>query len=210
MQTDRRTDEDRWAARLRHSRHYHRYFQGYTEVRVDKPGGYRVERYYTAPWKEHALERGQWIRLKLLYAVLALPAAVALAVSMRLNVLSNYLWFVFLPGFIAFLCAFLLCAHTASYISKHRRMTLWDFHSSSCYIRRAALAVAVASGLTVLMKLGCIALYGTDGLPGELISILLLLVTVVAVLGIFFRERAVKYRDIPNDTKKPVNGDEVW
>ena len=36
---------------FRHNDHYHKYFHGYTELRIEKPNGkYRIERYYTDDW----------------------------------------------------------------------------------------------------------------------------------------------------------------
>ena len=36
---------------FRHDDYYHKYFHGYTELRIEKPNGkYKIERYYTDSW----------------------------------------------------------------------------------------------------------------------------------------------------------------
>lgn len=194
-----------------HKSHYHRYFQGYTEARVKKPGGgYRLERVYTAPWKQHDLKGGQWAALKLLYALLALFALIATVVVMRQDVVSNYLWFVFLPGVICFLCAFLLCALTVSYITRRRRMTLWEFRSSSLYIRRAAAAACVTACVTAAAKLVCVAVFAAAGLSREWPGLVLLLASAASAGAIRRIERKVPYLDVPNDAAAPEDGVEIW
>ena len=210
MTPERRQRRSRYTG-FTHKTFYHRYFQGYTEVRVKKPNGkFRIERYYTAPWMRRDLPQGRWAALKLLYAVLALAAIAAVVAAMAMNVLSNYFWFVALPGVITFLCAFVQCAVTISYLAKPRNMTLWEFRSSSLYLRRAAAACAVCACLTALAKLGCIVIYGTAGLAGECVSVVLLLAAALASGGMLLLEKTAKYREIPNDTTKPVNGEEIW
>lgn len=194
-----------------HKSHYHRYFQGYTEARVKKPeGGYRLERVYTAPWKQHDLPRGRWVALKLLYAVLALFTLVAAVIVMRQDVVSNYLWFVFLPGVIWFLCAFVLCALTVSYLTKRRRMTLWEFESGSLHIRRAAAAAWAAACVTAAAKIVCIAVFAAAGFSQEWPGLALLLAAAASAGAIWRIEGNIRYLDIPNDTAVPENGVEIW
>ena len=196
---------------FQHKGFYHRYFQGYTEVRVKKPNGrYRIERVYTAPWKQHDLERAQWILLKALYLVLALLAAVCVAASMAVDALSNYVWFVILPGVASFLSAFLLCVYALSYLTKPRKMTLGEYTGAVCGLRRTALVTLVCTAFTALAKIVSTLWLGAFDSGSEWKAVLPLLLAAAGAAAVYFMERRVKYLDIPNNTSKPVNGEEIW
>ena len=196
---------------FRHKSHYHKYFQGYTEVRVKKPNGrYRIERVYTAPWKQHDMEKPRWVSQKVLYLVLALLSAVCIAVSMAADVLSNYVWFVFLPGILTFVAAFVLCAYAVAYATKPRKMTLGEFTGAVRGIRRAALVTLICTAITVLTKLVSVIMLETLASSSEWKTFLLLFAAIIGSAVIYIAERNTNYIDIPNHTSKPVNGEEIW
>ena len=196
---------------FRHKSHYHKYFQGYTEVRVKKPNGrYRIERVYTAPWKQHDMTQSRWILQKVIYLVLSLLSVICVAASMAVDALSNYVWFVFLPGILAFLAAFLLCACAVSYATKPRKMTLGEFTGAVRGIRRAALVTLVCAAVTTLAKLVSAILLETLASASEWKAVLLLFAAVVGAAVICAAERKTNYIDIPNHTSKPINGEEIW
>ena len=196
---------------FRHKSFYHRYFQGYTEVRVKKPNGrYRIERVYTASWKQHDLEQTQWVLLKVLYLALALLAAVCVVASMAVDALSNYVWFVILPGIAAFLAAFVMFAYALSYLTKPRKMTLGEYTGAVRGIRRTALVTLVCAGVTALAKIVSTLWFGSFDSGSEWKAVLPLLLATAGAAAVYFMEKRVKYLDIPNNTSKPVNGEEIW
>ena len=211
MERERSYEQTNRKTGFKHKRFYHRYFQGYTEVRVKKPNGrYHIERVYTAPWKQHDLTQSRWILLKVLYLALALLAAVCVVVSMAVDALSNYVWFVILPGVASFLAAFVLCAYALSYLTKPRKMTLGEYTGAVRGIRRAALVTLVCAGVTALAKIVSALWLGAFESGSEWKAILPMLLAAAGAAAVYFTEKRVKYLDIPNNTSKPINGEEIW
>ena len=60
---------------IHHSRYYHRYYEGYTEVRRSNPGSkykpYKILRVYTAPFTVVDMDPGLYLIYKIFYGLLA-------------------------------------------------------------------------------------------------------------------------------------------
>lgn len=185
------------------NRHYHKFFRGYTEVRnKNEKGRIVIERYYTKPWKVSALSTRNYWLLRALYVLLTVVSIVLYVTAMTQNIPGNRHWMVAIPGLPSVTILFLLAVMVVQYVTVPRKMTLWDYESSTKHIRRAALAAAIIQGVTALVLAG-FALVTRQEVGQTLLCALLDLVAAGCSATIFFVERKAPYTEIPNDTKLP-------
>lgn len=185
------------------NRHYHKFFRGYTEVRnKNEKGRIVIERYYTKPWKVSALSTRNYWLLRALYVLLTVVSIVLYVTAMTQNIPGNRHWIVAIPGLPTVTILFLLAVMVVQYVTVPRKMTLWDYESSTKHIRRAALAAAIIQGVTALVLAG-FALVTRQEVGKTLLCALLDLVAAGCSATIFFVERKAPYTEIPNDTKLP-------
>ena len=195
----------------RHSDYYHKYFRGYTEIRkVNEKGRVSLERYYVRPWIVSDLTAGKYWLLRLLYAVLAIASAGLFVAALLQRIPSNYSVLVALPGYASALLIFLLLVSTVGYMFVPKKMTLWDYHSSTKRLKRFALATAIGQGLTAVatvVYLLCNLVFVSETLQ----SVVLTVISVFFSLAIHLIERKVPYTEMPNETKLPAGeAHEIW
>lgn len=185
------------------NRHYHNYFRGYTEIRrTDEKGRVKIERYYTHPWMVSGLSAGKYWLLRALYALLTAAAVVLYIVSLTRNIPATRSWIVALPGLPASVVLFLLAMAVIQYAFVPRRMTQWDHLSSTRSVKRAALATAIILAVAALTAVVFLLIDGREA-AGTLLCALGLLAGAGCGFVMYWIERKVPYREIPNDTKLP-------
>lgn len=196
---------------FRHSRTYHKYFRGYTEVRkVNAKGHVVTERYYTKPWIVSGLSRRNYWLVRLLYAFLTAVSVVLFITALCQDIPGNRSWIVALPGCPSAVLLFLLAVVTVLYISVPRRMTLWDHASSTKRLKVMALAAGIGEGVTAV-ALGVFALCTKEQIGKSLGCAGMLLLAAVCAAALFFLERRMPYKEIPNDAKSPKGETfEIW
>lgn len=207
----RRGEEEAPESGRRHSDYYHKYFRGYTEVRkLNAKGRVTIERYYTQPWLVCGFSNAGYWLLRLLYTALAAVSAVLFVMALIQEIPGNYTWVVALPGYVSVMLLFLMLVAVLGYLFVERKMTLWGHHSSTRKLRRYTLATAVGQALTAIAMAG-VALYTGIGIADSLKWAAAILLSAVCSAAIYFVERRVPYKEIPNDTKLP-NGEahEIW
>lgn len=189
---------------------YHSYWRGWTEVRVDRPGKpFKIERIYTAPWIRQDVSTRDYVLYRLLYVLLTVLAIALFAFAMTRRVGSNYCWYVALFGLPATILIFVLCWMLVVYAKAPRKMTLWEHHSSSVYLRRTALVFSILLAATALATVVYIVLNWADQPLQQLMNVGLDLVAAAASFAIFRIEKKMKYADIPNENKAPYGGHEI-
>lgn len=185
------------------NRHYHNYFRGYTEIRrTDEKGRVKIERYYTKPWMVSGLSGGKYWLLRALYVLLTAAVVVLYITMLTRNIPATRSWIVALPGLPAAVVLFLLAMAVIQYVFTPRRMTQWDHLSSTRSLKRAALAAAI---ILAAAALAAVVFLVTDGreIAGTLLCALGLLAAAACAFAMYWVERKVPYREIPNDTKLP-------
>lgn len=195
---------------FRHSDSYHRFFRGYTEIRRVKPNGrIGVERYYTQPWIVNAAsDRVYWLN-RLMYVSLVLLSVTAYIWAMCLPLDSNRAWFVALPGVAAVLLLFLLGVVVLNYLVMRRKMTLWDFETSTKRLKTVSLLASGCMAATAAAKVGH--MLGNGFAIDELKCIGVVLFAAACTVAIYGMERDVVYTTIPNDTVLPEGeAHEIW
>lgn len=194
--------------KLRHSKTYHDYFRGYTEVRTENPQNpykpYKIQRVYTAPWIAADMERPLYFSYCFCYALLALLCALLFVTALvDRAVPGNYSPIVAIPGYLSVLAVFLLLVATAAYLLRPRQMTLYQYSSSTKRLTGFSLAAAIGCGLTALTSLGFLLLAGKGETGRSLITAAKLAAASAAALGIWSLERKMSYKEIENNTELP-------
>ena len=194
---------------FRHSDSYHRFFRGYTEIRVPKEmGRFQIQRFYTQPWivstessKDYGLKR-VWM---LLLSVFAWGAYIT---GMCLPVGSNRWWVTAIPGFATVIALVILSAVVIHYLFAPRKMTLWGYESTSKRLKRLSAGTGGCMAGTLAAKLVYLLLYGE---AMEIRSCAQVLAAALAVAAIHRMERRTEYTTLPNDTVLPEGeAYEIW
>lgn len=189
---------------FRHNDHYHKYFHGYTEVRIEKENGkYRIERYYTDDWYMQDVSDRKWYAYKLLMPLLTVLSAVAYFSLMSLPGLEgNTSHIAAVPGFLAVPVFVLLFASSLGYAGTKRKMTWWEQHTSAQRIKWFSLAEAVLLLLTGLLILFMI-FGGTADVAGEIMLGLGVIAAAAGPLAMYVLEHRMRYKTEKNDVKLP-------
>ena len=194
--------------KLRHSKYYHDYFRGYTEVRIENPGNrykpYKVKRIYTAPWIVADVKSGVYFGYCCCYVLLALLCAILFVTALTDRaVAGNYSPVVAVPGYLSVVALLLFVIYTVAYLLRPKRMTLYEHSSSTGRLKAASLATGILCGLTALVSLGYL-LFADAGSTGRpLISVAKLAGASVSALGVWALERNMSYAEKENSTVLP-------
>lgn len=194
--------------KLRHSKYYHDYFRGYTEVRTENPGNrykpYKIQRIYTAPWIVVDLDPGVYFSYCFCYALLALLCAVFFITALTDRaVAGNYSPIVAVPGFLSVVAVLLFAIHTVTYLLRPKKMTLYEYSSSTGWLKATSLAAGILCGFTALISLGYLLFTGTGGVGRSLLTVGKLFGASISALGVWFLERKMSYMEKENNTKLP-------
>lgn len=203
-------DNDAPETGFRHSDSYHRYFRGFTEIRVPKENGrFRIQRYYTQPWiVSTASSKDYWLK-RVLMIVLLVSSWGAYIAGMCLPVGSNRWWITAIPGLSSVVALVILSAVAISCLFAPRKMTLWGYESTA---KRLKLLSGVTGGclaLTLMAKLAYLLLYGVTA--AEIRGCGLVLTAALATAAIHIMEQRTEYTTVPNDTVLPEGeAHEIW
>ncbi len=189
---------------IQRSNYFHKYFHGYTELRIPKPGGgYRIKRYYTEPWLVHDVKPAADVAFRALYFILT--AAICLGFWMLMSSGSfdgNASLLVVIPEVPAVLSLILLLAASLNYMFMRRRMTWYDHRSSSGNLKKAAVIAAACLGATGLMVIANI-FTGVSSALNELKLAGGVLICAAGALFLYLLEKNMPYREEKNDTVLP-------
>lgn len=194
---------------FRHSDGYHRFFRGYTEIRVQKPNGrFQIQRYYTQPWIVSAGTGKEYWLKRVLLVLLAAASWAAYVWSMCLPLGSNRWWATAIPGLAGVIGLLVLSAVVLCCIFAPRKMTLWDHASTSKRLKVMSALTGGCMALAALAKLLYLVLHGGTE---ELYGIAGTAVAAACAAGIHILERKTVYTTVPNDTVLPEGeAHEIW
>lgn len=194
--------------KLRHSKYYHDYFRGYTEVRIAQPENrfkpYKIERIYTAPWVEADLAPRTYFGRCCAYVLLAALCVLLFVTALTDRaVAGNYSPIVAVPGFLSTVALLLLVICTGAYLLRPKRMTLYEYTSSTEHLQYASFASGVLCGLTALASLGYLPFADTGSVGHALLAVVELAAAAAAALSVWVLERKMDYKEIENNTPLP-------
>ncbi len=194
-----------------HSKAYHRFFEGYSEVTVPKPSGkgIRIQRIYTADYYRQDLTERQRILIRVLYVTLFLCIAFLYTSSAILPLTVNSTWYVVIPQAASVALLFWILVAFFSYLPAKQDMTIADYRSSSLYLLKATMGSAICLGITALATLVYVRLNPSDGFPREVLCAGKYIVAGLIALVMYRIERKVSYLAIPNQHLLPDNSLEI-
>jgi hypothetical protein len=189
-----------------HSQAYHRFFEGYSEIKIPKPDGkgYRIQRIYTGDYHRQDLTKIQQLLLRVLYVVLFLVSAALFVSSATLPLTSNSTWYVVLAQVVSIPFLFWILITFFSYLPTRLDLTIAEYRSSSLALQKATLGAALSLGVAVLVTLVFIFLNLSNEPLNELLCAVRYLVAGLLALSINRVEKKVNYLVIPSQNKALV------
>lgn len=189
---------------FRHNDHYHKYFHGYTEIRIEKENGkYRIERYYTDDWYVQDVSDQKWILWKFLQLILSVFSTIGYFWLMtRPNLEGNTSRIVAIPGLTSVPLLILLLASAIGYVFTKRKMTWWEHHASTERIMRYTLitgTMLLLTGLLILLNI----FGGVENAAAECGLAFGVMGTALAPFAMYFLEKKVDYKTEKNDVILP-------
>jgi hypothetical protein len=194
-----------------HSKAYHRFFEGYSEITVPKPNGKgtRIHRIYTGNYYRQDLTNGQRILLRGLYFFIFLCIAYLFGSSAMLPLASNSAWYVVLTQVASIPFLFWILIALSSYLQVERDMTIAEYRSSSLFLQKATLGSAISLGIAALVTLVFMLLnLSNEPLPELLCAVKYL---AAGLLAFFMNrvEKKINYLIIPSQNKPPADAMEI-
>lgn len=145
-----------------HSRSYHRFFEGYTEVREEKSNGrgHILRRYYTGTYYIRRGGRREVVAAKVFVCIAVLLSAVLYILSSVADNEVNSVWYA--TAFEAAAVPFLVWAlySACSYAMAPAKMTAHQYRSSSVAVIRSTLFGALTLAAAGFVSLGYIVCHG--------------------------------------------------
>jgi archaellum biogenesis protein FlaJ (TadC family) len=206
-----RKDSENRRKNTPHSKAYHRFFEGYSEVTVPKAEGKgtRIERIYTGDYYRQDLTNLQRILIRLLYVTLFLCAAYLYISSAIVPLAINSTWYLVLPQAVSLPFLFWIIIAFFYYLPAKRDMVIADYRRSSLSLQKATRGAAIALGITALATLIYIGLNPSEGSLRVLLFTIKYSVAGLITLAMSMIERKVKYLIIPSQHRPPENSYEI-
>lgn len=186
---------------MRHSGHYHKYFEGYAEKDVldGNDGKHHIERVYVMPWHHLAVSDKKRAAIRVLYVLLfILGAGLNIASGLHQGV-SGTAFYVAFATFLSFIAMFFLAVTMFSYITGPRKMTAWEFKSGPERVKKLAklctCLIVAESTMTFLFAV----LNRKCDLSPIILNGFLTALSAVPFGTIFFIERRLPYELVEND-----------
>ena len=198
---DPRTELGDLETGFRHSNYYHKYFQGYTEIRtVRKNGSIHIERRYTAPWLQHQLDTKQWVLTKAAYVLGVLLSTVLFLVAMVQRVPSNIASIVAAPGMLTAMLVLLMWMSVCAYVTAPRKMTRWQYQSGKKKVELFTRLTTVGILLTAVMKVIYLCVWARPFWGEEIPGLLALVASAIPLALMYLKEHNMQYQEIENET----------
>lgn len=185
------------------NKRYHDHFRGYTEIRTtDERGHVVIERYYTSPWTVSDLSERRYWMVRVLFALLTLGSIALYIFALAQDIPANRHWAVAIPGLPAVVFIIILIVRVGIFFAAPRKMTLWDFESTSKKLRRIALITAILEALAGITTI-VLAFITQDKFSQTLLCGIMVLVAAACTAAIFFIEKRLPYKEVANHTEVP-------
>ena len=204
-------DNDVAETGFRHSDAYHRYFRGYTEIRIlGEMGRFSILRYYTQPWIVDAASEKDYLCKRVLVGMLLVLSWIAYIYGMCMDVGSNRWPVAAIPGLTAVILLVIFSAVAIFYLFAPRKMTLWQHESTSNRLKKMALVTGGSMSLAAVAKIAYILIMRGETAV-ELISFGITAAAAASTICIYVLERKTVYATVPNDTVLPEGeAHEIW
>jgi hypothetical protein len=194
-----------------HSKAYHRFFEGYSEITVPHPNGKgtSIQRVYTGNYYRQDLTKSQRILLRMLYLVLFLCIVYFYISSATMPLTINSTWYIVLPQAASVVFLFWILISFFFYLPAERDMKIADYRSSSLSLLKAFEGSAICLGATALAVLIFILVSPLGESHNELLCAGKYLIAGFIALSIYLIEKKISYLKIPNQIVPPDNSVEI-
>ena len=188
---------------------YQKFFQGYTEAKVPKRSGngFRIVRIYTDPYHVHDMNDECWYKQKILFAMLTL-VSIGLYLFAAFRAVGSYADpFVALPEGLSFFSLIFTLSSVIFYVSRPRKMTVYDYMRSHRHLRNWSLVSAVCLSCTAITNFVYLLFFARQEFSLEMLYGLFYLLSGFVILTIFMIEKKTGYREEFNDSVIPFYPD---
>lgn len=194
--------------KIHHSRYYHRYYEGYTEVRTENPGNkyvpYKTQRIYTAPYTVVDVQAPVYLFYKFAYAVLFVLAGMLYLSAMTDGEIPvNASKLAGVTVMVTLVPLFVLLVSLVGYYFRPKKMKLYDYRTSTRKLKYSAVASAAGCMVTVVAVLIYFAIMGFTTVAAEILYMLKLAGAAASCMGIYLMERELHYKQVENDVVLP-------
>ena len=189
-------------SKIRHSRSYHDFFEGYSEELVDKKDGKgrRIQRTYVGKYYKRSGSDRAWVLSKVLYVVMFLAAAALYVFALTRRVGCNSVWYCAAPGLISVVPMIMMGAKLAACLVTKRIMVAYDYK----YVYgRVFIYGLVTSGILMLTGLMMVLyiILNQEPVWDNLIPALAIILAACLLCGLGFIEWGTVYYSYENETK---------
>lgn len=134
-----------------------RYFEGYTEVPSLTPqGAVQVKMVYTAPYWVHDMTDREWKRRKAGFGGLTTLITALYLCGAFMPLGGNAARYMMLPGGITAAILLFLITYTVAYLSRPRKMTVYDYRHTHGALRCWPFLTALGLLATGIMSVVCL------------------------------------------------------
>jgi hypothetical protein len=194
-----------------HSKSYHRFFEGYSEVSIPRPNGKGtiIQRIYTGNYYRQNITDRQRILIRILFIILYGCITFLFISSAITPSLVNSTWYVVLPEAVCLVFLSWILITFYSYFQLTRDLTIEGYRSSSGALLKASLGASISLGLTALATLVFIFVNLPNKPSLEIFIVLKYLAGGLISFSINRIERKVHYVIIPSQNQVPDNVNEI-
>jgi len=195
-----------------HSKAYHHFFEGYSEVSVPDPNGKGtvIQRIYTGDYYHQDLTKRQRLMVHVLYVAIFLGVVYLFVSSAILPLASNSTWFVALSQAVSIPFLFWIIIAFFSYLPAAQDMTIADYRSSSLALKKATSGAAISLGVVALATLVSVFINQPNEPLDELLCAGKYLVGGLLAFLMNGIENRVNYLITPSQNKPPNESDEIY
>lgn len=192
-----------------HSSFYHRYFEGYTEAKVQgKNGRKKIMRVYTGQYYSQNLSDRKWKENKIFFLFLYLTAVVLFIFFAAINKDNNKIWFTELSETLVFLAFFWMLYVILNYLAAPRNMTINQYRSSSVMLIKSGKVATIAAWFAAVMQIVYVCLPESTDKRYGMICAIAYGFSGLAVWYLTVLESKMKYKKILSEGSE-MNGFEI-
>jgi hypothetical protein len=190
------------------SKAYHKFFEGYSEVRVPRSNGKgtRIKRIYTGEYYRQDLSPRNRVLIRLLYVVFFLCASLLFVSGAIESYDGNSTWYVNLPEAACVFFLFWILMAFIEYLPAAQDMTISEYRSSSLSLLKATMGAAACLGVTAFATLLFLMVNSYNGLTPGILGIVKYISGGLIMVLMYRLEKKLKYQIIPNTNQVPDDG----
>lgn len=192
--------------RIGHSSAYHRFFEGYTELRGADG---KIVRIYTGAYYRPVLKAGEKLAVRALYVFLYIASAALYAVSALLDIPTNGLWYVTLPQACTLPMLFWLLTALFHYLPVKDRLEIAQYKRSSVPLKRSSLIGSVCAFAAAAAVLLAVLIDRQIRTASELLSSAMFFLSGACLFAINRMEEKIVYEYLDSTVDAPEGGVEI-